>query len=1074
MTQAEEKARVYEWTAAAELYKQALASIDSDDPIGAGRVSNLLANAYYKAAFQSKTREEFITKAEASRALYEEASALFRKAGFQALSNRTQARALFINFWLTEQPNERRQALKECIDLAEEAIKTLEKQGNNQELAETYADLLTYLLESIPMTSEWNSFKQQVERSLEIGEKAAALPEEVSGETLLESLYKTAHTLAIFWEHVLSSPAAEKRGKDLTQRISELAGRLGTPYAATIAHVIPIWLEFGFGRDPARAMSLAEACVSEAAQSRDLYLIGLTASLVVGLGKRAELAEEDSQRKMELIEKALKNAQVAIESFRIPYYGTMLTWAYMQKVLLLTDLALSVETDPGKKMELLRKAVDVGREGMVYKNHNPGTEASHGLSRALLFLATMVADPIEKMRLLKEARRLREEILQEWQVMGPSSYDMGTEFSELALVKAELSNIEQDPQTEIQLLQGAASDMQRCLDIWSKLTENPSRTAILARTEEAYGDILLKLHSLTTAAGDARNATRQYEASITSLTKLGFTASVPAVRWKLAKALDELGEYKRAADMFKSAATDFRASAKKTLASANTFEQLGSYMDAWGEIEQARLHHDGEQYLSAAAAYLKAAQTLRATNAWNHLGGHYEACYLLETGEALSRQEKPEAAFESFTQATKAFNGAKLQMETSLKERQGSSESKELADWLRITEGRIEYSLGRAELEEAKVLDKNGDEEGSARKYRSASDIFQALLAHATNPQDRGEMETLMLYCKAWARMKEAETEASPEHYNEAAEFFLKAREASVKKRFRLLAQANASICRALEAGARFRQTQNTQLYSDIKKQLQSAADHYQEAGVENAARWTRATQRLFDALAYLANAETEIDSKKKTELYLLAEKYMELAARLYGEAGFTTKKEEVLKHLARVREDKELLLTPAQALAENPALTGSPVAPVSLVRDQALGLERFEVANVVGNLIVPQRVLSVGSELTLELELANVGKTAATLIKLENLVPEGLELDREKIPHRVEDNYIDMKGKRLEYLKTHEVKVTLRAARKGAFELRPRLLFVDEKGNYRSYDFEPRALAISELGISGWLKGPK
>ncbi len=37
-----------------------------------------------------------------------------------------------------------------------------------------------------------------------------------------------------------------------------------------------------------------------------------------------------------------------------------------------------------------------------------------------------------------------------------------------------------------------------------------------------------------------------------------------------------------------------------------------------------------------------------------------------------------------------------------------------------------------------------------------------------------------------------------------------------------------------------------------------------------------------------------------------------------------------------------------------------------------------------------------------------------------------------------------------------------------------PRVLFVDEKGNYRSYEFEPVALNVTELGIAGWLKGPK
>ena len=49
-----------------------------------------------------------------------------------------------------------------------------------------------------------------------------------------------------------------------------------------------------------------------------------------------------------------------------------------------------------------------------------------------------------------------------------------------------------------------------------------------------------------------------------------------------------------------------------------------------------------------------------------------------------------------------------------------------------------------------------------------------------------------------------------------------------------------------------------------------------------------------------------------------------------------------------------------------------------------------------------------------------------------------------------------------------------MKALRKGAFELRPRILFVDEKGNYRSYEFDPATVTVRELGIAGWLKGPK
>ena len=180
------------------------------------------------------------------------------------------------------------------------------------------------------------------------------------------------------------------------------------------------------------------------------------------------------------------------------------------------------------------------------------------------------------------------------------------------------------------------------------------------------------------------------------------------------------------------------------------------------------------------------------------------------------------------------------------------------------------------------------------------------------------------------------------------------------------------------------------------------------------------------------------------------------------------------LAHLERAKEEKALLMSPLDALAGNPVDSTVSMAPISLVQDQSLGLERFKEASVVGTMRVPSGEVGVGSDVTLELEFANVGKTAATLMKLENIFAEGLELDAPKAQLRVEGNFVDLKGKRLEYLKTHDLKIPLKARRKGSYKLRPRIMFVDERGTYKSYEFEPVALNVRELGISGWLKGPK
>src|SRR5260370_33817425 len=102
-------------------------------------------------------------------------------------------------------------------------------------------------------------------------------------------------------------------------------------------------------------------------------------------------------------------------------------------------------------------------------------------------------------------------------------------------------------------------------------------------------------------------------------------------------------------------------------------------------------------------------------------------------------------------------------------------------------------------------------------------------------------------------------------------------------------------------------------------------------------------------------------------------------------------------------------LHTAIEVHERSPAVTGTSVLPVSLTRDRATGLERFETANVVGNATLDQNVANVESDFILELEVANIGKTAATLLKIENVAQEGLEPVRDMIGERMEDGFIDM-----------------------------------------------------------------
>ncbi len=107
------------------------------------------------------------------------------------------------------------------------------------------------------------------------------------------------------------------------------------------------------------------------------------------------------------------------------------------------------------------------------------------------------------------------------------------------------------------------------------------------------------------------------------------------------------------------------------------------------------------------------------------------------------------------------------------------------------------------------------------------------------------------------------------------------------------------------------------------------------------------------------------------------------------------------------------------------------------------------------------ERVLREGAITIVEVEVTNAGNEPATLLTLDGIVPEGFELDSENTTLPVHHGSLDLKGKKLEQLKSYNVKLPLRSGRKGIFEFGPRIVTADGNGNRASYEFEPVAVLV-------------
>ena len=326
------------------------------------------------------------------------------------------------------------------------------------------------------------------------------------------------------------------------------------------------------------------------------------------------------------------------------------------------------------------------------------------------------------------------------------------------------------------------------------------------------------------------------------------------------------------------------------------------------------------------------------------------------------------------------------------------------------------------------------------------------------DPEQTGkEVRPLVYLCQAWQKMTLAEARSSPIMYEEAADLFTLANEHATKESASLLALGHSSFCKALEAGTEFEITRNTTMYEETAKHMSSAANYYLRAGFESASDYAKATQRLFDAYVYMDSAKREKDPAKEAKFYLMAEKVLQISAECFAKAGHIEKNEQVHRLLRKVRDDKELGLTLSEVF-HAPTITSS-TASFSTIEpneEKAVGLERFEHAEIQAKLIQHENETKVGENVNLEIQIVNVGKESVLMTKIENILPAGFQIVTKPDYCSFEGTALVMKGRKLEPLKTDEIKMAFKSFLKGSVEISPRIICVDETGHKMTYNLEP------------------
>ncbi|MFB0567833.1 MAG: tetratricopeptide repeat protein [Candidatus Bathyarchaeia archaeon] len=1058
----------YNWVKAAKLYEQAAKSFLGKKMVNkSADIREQMGFCFYRAALQAETHREFRSRMKLAIRAYERAAELSEKTeeeGKRAKINHSKAIAAYASSWLATDPSKKRELLEDCWRLGKEVLKDYEEAGDSLGYGKVCNELLEISsIYRLWLVLDWPELEGIIEEALDFGEKAIVALSEVGDDYELARAYcwTSWHYGYAVWFRALKEKREEFGQKCLSysKNALKLSEKIGDPYLISILNSSAGQGTFTCAGNLHSARKFFEDQQKQGAIVKDNYLTGTAATwLALTTWLIMMRLEEDPDKRREGYKKTTEYAEDALQHLRIIAYSPYIVLTYYYYTESFTRLA-DIETDLEAKRVLLERAVEVGREGLG-DAEGSGVPFStklvfNALSIALHWLSNMETKVNEKRRLLEEALEKREKAIRIEQRVTPFDYFFrGLSQSYRALTEAELAKIETNKRKKRKLLEKAVSSMENCLKLCGKDVEEHLqlwKLSNLGRYHYWFGRILNQLYLLTEDESVLRRAIEVYNGSVKMYGKVEQPSRMAESHWEIAKLHDRLGDHSKAAHNYEYAAEKYRLATEKIPQLKEFYEDYSFYMQGWSEMEKARHSHARERYDQAREHYEKAANLHKSSKPWSYLAPNYSAWAQLEKAEDLSRKEKTQEAIQTFQEALELFNKAKGSIQIEIKEIQATDEREMATELIKASDIRRRYCQARTNLEEAKILDRKGEHALSSKRYGSAAETLRRIIEEIEFEPARKELRPIMCLCQAWQKMALAEEKTSPELYLEASQLFEEAKEHSLNKRTSLLALGNSSFCKALAAGTKFDITLDTAMHSMAKQHIERATICYLKAGFKSASEYAKATQRVFDAYTYMNNAEKETDPEKRAKYYQMTEKLLQTSAESYMKAKHPEKSAEVQRILENVREERKLAASLSEVLHAPPiASTTASFTTPTPSHENSVGLERFEQANIQAQLIVPEEV-TVGEDLTVQLDLVNVGKNSGLLVRVDNLVPKGFKVTEAPRQYTMEDELLDMGGKRLEPLKVESIKISARAADAGVFELSPQVVYVDEAGQFRT-----------------------
>ena len=1081
---AKELEKKYEWFQAMSYYEKVLnLALKDNDLTKAAEFQEKIGFCFFRGAFQAKSNTDFRSRMKLAARAYEEAVILLEKAqeeGKSAQINHAKAMIKFMNFWLATIPSKMKEFVEDWRKFEIEALKAYQKVGDRLGIGITCTNLAEdHFGQAFSITSNWVSLEQKIEEGIHYGEKAIATLSEFDAEHALARAYIwTSFNYAIaVWFGVLEKKREEFGKKSITYSTKALAlsKRTKDAYLIAYSNFVSGLREWGYSLNPISAFGFFKDALKYGTISKDIFLIS-GANIWIVFNKNHILnLEENPDKQREGFRKSLRYAKNGIRYARIFAGYPYLNFAHCTSIWTHYWLSL-IETNPKTKRILLENAVKIGRQSIkdveqwIQTHPSPYIHEELATFTSVMYRLSRLKVKVNKKRLLlEEASKYAEILCKMSQQVAPHAYwNYANAENNRALIQAALAEIEQNPEKKRILLENAVLFMENCFDLVAKDLKGITpgwKIHFIARYYYWFGGILEQLYLLTKDKMILDRAIEVYMNAAESCNKAELTTREAEAYWQKAKLHDLFGDYLEAARSYEVANKSYNIAGEKIPQLKEFYKDYSLYMQAWSQIEQARYSHSIEDYEEAKQHYEQAAKLHESTSSWSYLAPNYLAWSYMEESEGLSRKESTQQAKQTFQKAYEQFCNAEESLKQKLEEITSADENKMTQKLFEASDLRRKYCQARILMEDAKLFDREGKSLQSSRGYGKAAQKISAIADKLDVEAERKELKYVAILCQAWEKMTNAEETTSSESYLKAASLFEQAKEHCFTRKASLWALGNSNFCRGLAAGVQYQTSLELSEHAKAKSFMKSAATNYSQAGFKNASEYARATQRLFDAYAFMNQAENELDQEKRSKQYQMAENLLQIAAVSFMKAKQPEKTAQVQKILANVREEKVLAISLSQVMqAPTIASTTQSFTAPTPTSEVSVGLESFQHANVQANLVTHIKDVKVGESFCLSVEFVNAGREPALLMRVDDFVPHDFVVVKKPEIYRIEESCLNMKGKQLAPLKLVEVKLVLQPSKKGNYKLNPSVHYLDELGQKKSLQLKTLEIKVEEV----------